>query len=78
MKNLQSYESFLNEKWDAKVEIPKSEKGKHTDKTIAELKDERKKLLAKKSRSASEVSKLRELNFAIRAKQMDKWGKIDK
>ncbi len=47
------------EKWGTDYETPESEKGKHADKTIAQLQAEKKKPGSDK----------RELNFAIRAKK---------
>lgn len=75
MNNIKTFEQFeINEKWDSKVEVPKKEKGKYKEWTLTELKEERAKLKDKKSKTATESSKLREINFAIRAKTG--WGKI--
>lgn len=56
------------EKWDKEVTVAKSERGKYKNKTIAELKSMLK--------NAKTKEKKEELNFAIRAKQKDKWGEV--
>lgn len=64
-------EMRVDEKWGVKTTPPASEKGKHTNKTVAEL---RKQLANAKKRG--DTSAMRELNFAIRAKTG--WGKVKK
>lgn len=58
--------------WDVKV--PAKEKGKYKDSTIADLTTQRNALKAKETRTAEESGKLKELDFAIRAKS--NWGKV--
>lgn len=62
----------IQEKWegDAKVE----QTGEYSGKTVEELKKMRSGLKAKKERSAAESTKLRQINFAIRAKRNWKGG----
>jgi hypothetical protein len=50
--------------------------GEYTDKKVGDLRKQAAALRAKKTRTPEEVSKLRELNFAIRAKTG--WGKVKK
>lgn len=64
------------EAWDATMDTPEKDKGMWDGWTIAELKAEKKKLMDKQSRSAAEQKKVKQLTFAIRAKQKDKWGDI--
>ena len=59
----------LLEKWTTPVNVSKKEKGKHSHKTLEELRSQLSR--AKKSGNADLV---RELNFAIRAKTG--WGKV--
>ena len=63
----------VNEKWDTDTEIKQT--GQYSGKTIEELKSMRAKLKAKKERTAAESTKLRQINFAIRAKR-DFKGKV--
>lgn len=60
---------ILSEKWDKPAKVAKSERGKHSGKTIEEL---RKQLASAKK--AGNTDLVRELNFAIRAKS--NWGKV--
>lgn len=76
MKHIKLFDESVNEKWDTDSQIPASEKGKYNGWTLEELHAERNKLKEKRERSEKESSRLREINFAIRAKQKDKWGKI--
>ena len=64
-------ESAVNEKWAHKAHINPKEKGKHSDKSVSELRSE----LAKAKKSGN-TGLMKELNFAIRAKTG--WGKVNK
>jgi len=70
-------EEELDEKWDKKVTVNPEERGKYSDKSVAELRKEYNRL--KKSgphpRGSKEYEKMRELAFAIRAKTG--WGKVN-
>lgn len=68
-------EEKVEEKWSNPAFIPEKEKGKHSGKTIEELKSAREKLKAKKERTAAETSELKSINFAIRARTG--WKSID-
>lgn len=67
----------LNEKWDSEMKTKEKDKGMWDGWTIAELKAEKAKLMKKEERSAAEQKKVKQIDFAIRAKQKDKWGKVD-
>lgn len=62
----------IQEKWSGDAEVEQT--GQYAKKTIEELKSMRSKLKAKKERSAAESTKLRQINFAIRAKRDWKGG----
>jgi hypothetical protein len=62
----------VSEKWAGDTEIKST--GKWADKTIAELKKARAALKDKEDRTKEETSKLRQINFAIRAKKGFKGG----
>lgn len=66
----------LNEKWDSEMKTKEKDKGMWDGWTVTELKAEKKKLMDKESRSAADQKKVKQLTFAIRAKQKDKWGKV--
>jgi hypothetical protein len=66
----------LEEAWDTKMHTAKKDKGKWDNFTIAELKAKKDKLMKKKSRTAAEQKEVKQIEFAIRAKQKDHWGKI--
>ena len=66
----------LAEAWGTKMKTPASKKGMWDGYTLAELKAKKKKLMDKEERSAAEQTKVKELNFAIRAKQKNKWGNV--
>lgn len=66
----------LDEKWDAEMKTAAKDVGKWEGYTIAELKARKKKLMDKAERSAAEQKEVRQINFAIRAKQENSWGKI--
>lgn len=67
----------LSEAWDTKMKTAKKDIGKWEGYTIAELKARKKKLMDKEERSAKEQKEVRQINFAIRAKKTDHWGKVD-
>lgn len=66
----------LDEKWDADMKTAAKDVGKWEGYTIAELKARKKRLMDKAERSAAEQKEVRQINFAIRAKQENSWGKI--
>ena len=66
----------LAEAWGTKMKTPASKKGMWDGYTLAELKAKKQKLMDKEERSAAEQTKVKELNFAIRAKQKNKWGNV--
>ena len=66
----------LVEKWGTKMKTAPKDMGKWEGYTISELKARKKKLMDKEERSAAEQKEVKQLNFAIRAKQEDNWGKI--
>jgi hypothetical protein len=70
-------EDNLAEAWKEKMNTAKKDKGMWDGYTLEDLKSKKEKLMAKKERTAAEQKKVKELNFAIRAKQKDKWGKVD-
>ena len=61
----------VDEKWSKEAEINPKEKGKHSNKSLSQLRSE----LAS-AKKAGNTSLERELNFAIRAKTG--WGKVKK
>lgn len=65
----------LTEKWKKDYEVEKGEKGKYKGKSLSELRSMRETLKAKEDRTEAETEKLREINFAIRAKTG--WGDVD-
>jgi hypothetical protein len=69
-------ESTINEKWGTKMHTAKKDIGKWEGYTLAELKAKKDKLMKKEKRTAAEQKEVKQLTFAIRAKQKNKWGKI--
>jgi len=67
---------MVAEAWDTKMKTAKKDIGKWEGYTISELKARKKKLMSKEERSAKEQKEVRQINFAIRAKQENHWGKI--
>jgi hypothetical protein len=68
---------FINEKWDTEMHTAEKDKGKWDGWSIAKLKAQKAKLMDKESRSKAEQKEVKQIDFAIRAKQKDgKWGKI--
>lgn len=61
----------MTEKWEHEVKVSPSEKGKHSHKSLEELRSQ----LAS-AKEAGNTDLVRELNFAIRAKTG--WGKVKK
>ena len=63
----------LEEKWKKTVKVNPAEKGKHSKKTLSELRSER-----KHAKERGDTDLVHELDFAIRAKQKGKrhWGKV--
>jgi len=66
----------LGEAWKAKMNTPEKKKGMWNGYTVAELKAKKAKLMDKEERTAAEQTKVKEINFAIRAKQKNKWGAV--
>jgi len=66
----------MAEKWDAEMKTAPKDVGKWEGYTIAQLKARKQKLMDKESRSAAEQKEVRQINFAIRAKQENHWGKV--
>jgi len=64
------------EKWGTEMHTAEKDKGKWDGYTIADLKAKKKKLMDKESRTAAEQKTVKQIDFAIRAKQKNKWGKI--
>lgn len=64
----------IGEAWGTKTK-PSKDDGKWEGKSVAELRSLKSKLMNKKSRSKEEQKKVKELNFAIRAKTG--WGKVN-
>jgi hypothetical protein len=63
------------EKWKEDAKINPKKKGMFDGWTVADLKKERTRLKKKEERTAAESTKLKEVNYAIRAKTG--WGKVD-
>ena len=61
------FDDFINEKWDGNTEIKQT--GQYSGKTIEELEKMKNALKAKKDHTEAETKKLRQINFAIRAKR---------
>jgi hypothetical protein len=66
------------EKWGTEMHTAEKDKGKWEGYTIADLKAKKKKLMDKEGRSAAEQKTVKQIDFAIRAKQKDKFGAIKK
>ena len=64
------------EKWGTEMHTAEKDKGKWEGYTIADLKAKKKKLMDKEGRSAVEQKTVKQIDFAIRAKQKDKFGAI--
>jgi len=69
-------EFLVNEKWGVKVAVSPKEKGKYKGKSVKELRAQLTKLKAKgpHKKDSPGYEKMKELNFAIRAKTG--WGKV--
>ena len=59
--------NMLNEKWEGNPEIEKT--GEWADKTIEELEAAKAKIEKKEDHSPDDTKKLKQINFAIRAKR---------
>jgi len=68
--------SLVKEAWGKETKVSKAKKGMFKGWTLAKLRSERAKLKNKKDHTKEESKKLREINFAIRAKTG--WGKVSK
>jgi hypothetical protein len=67
----------LAEKWNKEMNTAEKDIGKWDGWSMKELRNRKKNLMGKDQRTAAEEKEVRQLNFAIRAKQKDKWGKIN-
>jgi DNA-directed RNA polymerase subunit RPC12/RpoP len=67
---------MVAEAWDTKMKTAKKDIGKWEGYSISELKARKKKLMVKEERSAKEQKEVHQINFALRAKQENNWGKI--
>jgi hypothetical protein len=65
-----------NEKWDSTKQLNPDNKGMFDGKTIGDLRKMRAQLTDKKKRTPDESTKLKQIDFAIRSKQKDRFGKI--
>jgi len=70
------YNTVVSESWNEKMHTAKKDKGMFNDRTLASLKKEKATLDKKENKTAADSKKLKQVNFAIRAKQKNKWGKI--
>jgi hypothetical protein len=68
--------SKVSEKWDTVMHTAEKDKGKWDGYTIADLKAKKKQLMDKEERSAAEQKTVKQIDFAIRAKQKDRFGSI--
>lgn len=65
---------LLDEKWAKKVVVAKEERGKYKGWTLSKLRSTYNKMKKMKDKAKEEVSRMRELAFAIRSKTG--WGKV--
>jgi hypothetical protein len=75
-KDLSKFVKSVNESWDEEMHTSKKDKGMWDGWTIAELKKEKTRLDKKEKKSDKDSKRLKQVNFAIRAKQKNKFGKI--
>lgn len=68
----------LGEKWDTEMKTAEKDKGKWDGWTLAKLRSRRKSLMDKETRTAAEQKEVKQIDFAIRAKQKDKFGDVKK
>lgn len=66
----------VSEAWGTEMKTSAKDIGKWEGYTITELKARKKKLMDKEERTAAESKEVRQINFAIRAKQENSWGKV--
>ena len=76
-QELRRRKTTQNEAWGTEMHTAKKDIGKWDDWTIAELKARKKQLMHKPERNEKEQKEVRQLNFAIRAKQKDHWGDVN-
>lgn len=69
-------EEGVTEAWDAEMKTAEKDKGKWDGWTLERLKAKKKDLMDKPSRTPAEQKTVKQIDFAIRAKQKDKWGKV--
>ena len=67
---------LILEKWSGKADIKKVKKFGKEQKSIAQLKKRRSTLKAKEKRTKAESHELKQINFALQARQKNKFGKI--
>jgi hypothetical protein len=77
-KNADEDKQEVDEAWDTKMHTAKKDIGKWNGWTIDRLKKHKASLMSKEERSAAEQKEVKQIDFAIRAKQKDKWGKVKK
>jgi hypothetical protein len=70
------HEDKLDEAWGTKMHTAAKDKGMFKGRTLASLKTELKKLKANPKKTEALKKKEKQVEFAIRAKQKDKFGKI--
>ena len=75
IKSLKESVTVLCEKWDTEAKTNPKKKGMFDGKNASELKAEVARLRKKKNHTPAETTKMRELNYAIRAKTG--WGKTN-
>lgn len=69
---------MIAEAWDTEMHTAKKDKGMFKGKTITDLEKMRAALMQKATRSTAEQKKVKQIDFAIRAKhEKDKWGKVE-
>ena len=67
---------MMEEAWKTEMHTSKKDVGMWDGWSLAKLKKEKERLMSKPKRTAAEQTKVKQLNFAIRAKQQEYFGKI--
>lgn len=70
-------EEGVTEAWDAEMKTAEKDKGKWDGWTLERLRAKKKSLMDKPTRTPAEQKTVKQIDFAIRAKQKDKWGKVN-
>ena len=68
--------TMVMEKWGTEMHTAEKDKGKWDGYTIEELKAKKAKLMKKETRTEAEQKTVKQIDFAIRAKQKNQWGKV--